>query len=171
MTWLDSVHDLILANDSQASAIEQMLRQEQSAGVRVLVVWEPMLPTDWSRPSGLVQSRIPDSRAVQFWDKDHLVAKGLRDQFPSSQALCCERHGVLWDVAALYASGVHWGGSAPRELSYATLSRTLTLPEVVDTEKINAEYNNGLLDITAPVAAAVLQRQVEIKGLPKAKAA
>ena len=60
---------------------------------------------------------------------------------------------------------LHW------ELSYGTLSRTLTLPEVVDTEKINAEYNNGLLDITAPVAAAVLQRQVEIKGLPKAKAA
>ncbi|MBZ5653333.1 MAG: Hsp20/alpha crystallin family protein [Acidobacteriia bacterium] len=58
-----------------------------------------------------------------------------------------------------------------RELSYGTLSRTLTFPEGLDTEKINAEYNNGLLDITAPVAAAALPRLVEIKGLPKAKAA
>jgi len=58
-----------------------------------------------------------------------------------------------------------------RELSYGTLSRTLTLPEGLDTEQINAEYNDGLLEITAPVAAAALPRQVEIKGLPKAKAA
>ena len=58
-----------------------------------------------------------------------------------------------------------------RELSYGTLSRTLTLPEGLDREKINAEYNNGLLDITSPVAAAALPRLVEIKGLPKAKAA
>ena len=58
-----------------------------------------------------------------------------------------------------------------RELSYGTLSRTLTLPEGLDTEKINAEYNNGLLEIIAPVAAAALPHQVEIKGLPKAKAA
>jgi HSP20 family protein len=58
-----------------------------------------------------------------------------------------------------------------RELSYGTLSRTLTLPEGLDTEQINAEYDDGLLEITAPVAAAALPRQVEIKGLPKAKAA
>jgi HSP20 family protein len=58
-----------------------------------------------------------------------------------------------------------------RELSYGTFRRTLTLPEGVDTEKINAEYNNGLLEITAPMAAAALPRRVEIKGLPKAKAA
>jgi len=41
----------------------------------------------------------------------------------------------------------------------------------VDAEKINAEFNNGSLEITAPVAAAALPRRVEIKGLPKAKAA
>jgi HSP20 family molecular chaperone IbpA len=45
------------------------------------------------------------------------------------------------------------------------------LPEGLDTEKVDADYNNGLLEITAPVAAAALPRQVEIKGLPKAKAA
>jgi len=70
------------------------------------------------------------------------------------------RGGVRIDVHYLY-----------RELSYGTLSRTLTLPEGLDTEQINAEYNDGLLEITAPVAAAALPRQVEIKGLPKAKAA
>jgi HSP20 family protein len=58
-----------------------------------------------------------------------------------------------------------------REISYGTFKRTLTLPEGVDTEKINAEFNNGLFEITAPIAVAALPRRVEIKGLPKAKAA
>ena len=81
--------------------------------VRVLVVWEPMLPTDWSRPSGWVQSRISDPRVAQFWDRDHLVAKELRQQFPSSQAICCQRSGILWDFAALYPSSVQWGNAVP----------------------------------------------------------
>jgi hypothetical protein len=72
-----------------------------------------MLPTDWSKPSGWVQSRISDPRVVQFWDRDHLVAKELRQQFPSSQTICCQRSGILWDFAALYPSGVQWGNAAP----------------------------------------------------------
>jgi len=70
-----------------------------------------MLPTDWAKPSGMVQSRISDPRVVQFWDKDHLVAKELQQQLSSSQT-CCQRNGVVWDVAALYRTGVQWG-SAP----------------------------------------------------------
>jgi hypothetical protein len=72
-----------------------------------------MLPTDWSKPSGFVLARISDPRVVQFWDKDHIVATELRQQFPSSQSLCCQRRGILWDVAALYPKGVQWGSSAP----------------------------------------------------------
>jgi hypothetical protein len=41
-------------------------------------------------------ARIADPRAIQFWDKDHLVATELRQQFPSSQSLCCQRNGILW---------------------------------------------------------------------------
>jgi hypothetical protein len=50
---------------------------------------------------------------VQFWDREHLVAKELRQQFPSSQAICCQRSGILWDFAALYASSVQWGDAVP----------------------------------------------------------
>ena len=61
-----------------SSAVEQILKQNHSDHLRVFVVWEPMLPTNWFRPSRLVQRRISDPRAVQFWDKNHLVAKELR---------------------------------------------------------------------------------------------
>jgi hypothetical protein len=71
-----------------------------------------MLPTDWSSPSGRVQSRIPDRRVVQFWDKDHLVAKELKQQLSASQ-LCCQRNGIIWDVAAVYPKDAQWGASSP----------------------------------------------------------
>lgn len=89
--------------------------------LRVLVVWEPMLPSDWGRPSGMVQSRISDLRVVQFWDKDHLVAKELKQQFPSSHKLCCQRNGILWDVAAVYPPKVEWGAAAPTYFGGAVL--------------------------------------------------
>ena len=89
--------------------------------VRVLVVWEPMLPSDWAKPSGMVQSRVADSRVVQFWDKNHLVAGELKNQFPSSQKLCCQRNGILWDVATLYPPNVEWGAAAPAYFGGAVL--------------------------------------------------
>ena len=53
-----------------------------------------------------------------------------------------------------------------REISYGSFQRTMLLPDGVDTDKLNAEYRNGILDITAPIAAAALPRKVEIKALP-----
>lgn len=49
------------------------------------------------------------------------------------------------------------------EISYGIFERTLTLPEGVNVEKLTAEYVNGVLEITAPVAAAALPRKIEIK--------
>jgi len=80
--------------------------------VRVLVVWEPILPTDWSRPSGMVQSRISDTRVIQYWDNDHLVAGELRRQL-SSEPSCCQRSGILWDLAVLYEKQAQWGNASP----------------------------------------------------------
>jgi HSP20 family protein len=49
------------------------------------------------------------------------------------------------------------------EFLYGTFERMLELPEGVNTEKMNAEFANGVLEITAPVAAATLPRKIEIK--------
>jgi HSP20 family protein len=55
------------------------------------------------------------------------------------------------------------------EMSYGWFERELELPEYVVTEKLTAEYRNGVLEITAPVAAAALPRKIEIKTVPIAK--
>lgn len=37
-----------------------------------------------------------------------------------------------------------------REFSYQSFSRTFTLPRIVETDKIKAKYENGILRITIP---------------------
>ncbi|SRR6266480_7060446 len=49
------------------------------------------------------------------------------------------------------------------EFAYGKFERLLELPEGVNTEKMNAEFVNGVLEITAPVAAIALPRKIEIK--------
>ena len=49
------------------------------------------------------------------------------------------------------------------EIVYGVFERTLELPEGVNVEKLTAKYVNGVLENTAPVAAAALPRKIEIK--------
>jgi HSP20 family protein len=58
-----------------------------------------------------------------------------------------------------------------QEFAYGRFERTIMLPEGVDTQKLTAEYKNGVLEITAPMNANALPRKVEIKAVPAAKSA
>ena len=49
------------------------------------------------------------------------------------------------------------------EFAYGKFERALELPEGVNADKMNAEFVNGVLEITAPVASATLPRKIEIK--------
>jgi HSP20 family protein len=49
------------------------------------------------------------------------------------------------------------------EITYGVFERFLPLPEGVLADKLTAEFVNGVLEITAPVAAAALPRKIEIK--------
>jgi HSP20 family protein len=55
------------------------------------------------------------------------------------------------------------------EISYGAFERMIMLPEGVEADKLTAEYHNGVLEITAPVAAAALPRRVEVKTTPMSK--
>src|SRR5439155_25489806 len=95
------------------SKIEEMLKTMESVDVRVLVVWEPVLTSDWGKPTRPAMSRISDDRAMQFWDKDHLVSKQLSEHLSAAsiQPSCCKSGGILWDVAVLYPRHVLWGAA------------------------------------------------------------
>ena len=84
-----------------------MLKQFPGKPVRVFVVWEPVLPTDWGSPSTASLNRILDARASQYWDQDRLVSKSLGEHDSDS---------IVWDHVAVYGPGVSW---SPASASFA----------------------------------------------------
>lgn len=53
-----------------------------------------------------------------------------------------------------------------QEFVYGEFERALELPEGVLIDKMTAEFVNGVLEVSAPVAAAMLPKKVEIKAAP-----
>jgi len=85
-----------------ASAFQKLLDAQREAKIRVFVIWEPVLPTDLAAPSTMTLKRISDTRAAQYWDKDHLVSKSVG-----------EAEGAVWDYIAVYPTGKLWDNSPP----------------------------------------------------------
>jgi hypothetical protein len=81
----------------------------------VFAVWEPILPTDWSRPSSSALGRLSDRRVRQFWDPNHMLSPVLQkaEETGKPHPDCCTRKGFLWDLTAAYAPGAQWRETLP----------------------------------------------------------
>jgi hypothetical protein len=88
-----------------ASATGQLLREINSQDVRVFVIWEPVLPTDFVAPSTAALRRIPDARAAQYWDRKRALSHLLVEH---------NRSSVVWDHIAVYAPGTLWQDAPPK---------------------------------------------------------
>jgi len=84
-----------------ASAFQKLLDEQREGKLRVFVIWEPVLPTDLAAPSTMTLKRINDSRASQYYDKDHLVSKSMGDS------------DLVWDYVAVYPQGKLWEKGPP----------------------------------------------------------
>lgn len=91
--------------------MQDILKAQTDADVIVFAVWEPILPTDWSSPGTGVLSRLSDRRARQYWDSTHRIAEALQQS--GVKPPCCERKGILWDLAAVYPPGLRWEKTLP----------------------------------------------------------
>jgi HSP20 family protein len=56
------------------------------------------------------------------------------------------------------------------ERSYGGFFRSITLPSTVDARKIEADYENGILEVSLPKAAEVKPKKISIAGKKKEKA-
>lgn len=84
-----------------------MLREIDSQDVRVFVIWEPVLPTDFVAPSTAALGRIPDARAVQYWDGKRALSHLLGEH---------NRSSVVWDYIAVYTPGKLWQDAPPKPI-------------------------------------------------------
>jgi hypothetical protein len=100
-----------------ASAIQQTLEAVPSPLVRIFVIWEPVLPSDLWAPKNSTLSLIPDRRAMQFWDRGHLLSKKIVEAARSNPAaILGERRlkgSIIWDFVGLYPRGVRWDAAFP----------------------------------------------------------
>jgi hypothetical protein len=84
-----------------------MLREVNDQNVRVFVIWEPVLPTDFAAPSTAALLRIPDARAAQYWDKSRALSHLLGER---------NRSTVIWDYIAVYQPGTLWQDAPPKSV-------------------------------------------------------
>ena len=99
-----------------ASAIQSALQEFPNQQLRVFVVWERVLPTDWAAPFTATLSRISDPRAIQFWDRDGFLSLKMRQAGPSDPAQADYSNGfrmekMIWDFVAIFPPGARWDGS------------------------------------------------------------
>ena len=80
------------------------MQQEAGQDIRVFVVWEPVLATDWGPPSTATLRRLSDARVRQYWDKGRLLSKAMGET---------GRKSVVWDRVIVYDRGVAWSDGAP----------------------------------------------------------
>jgi hypothetical protein len=90
-----------------AFGVEDLMREFAAKPLCVFVVWEPVLPADWSSLSTAALRRLPDLRVVQFWDKNRLISHSLGEH---------DRRSVVWDYIAVYPSGTVWEHNPPSAL-------------------------------------------------------
>lgn len=137
------------------------------------VVWDPFAEferfagdfwSDWALPEG--NARLPYTDIVE---EDGLVV--IKSELPgvSPEEIDITLENGVMTIKAEHKEG-EGEGSNYQSLSYY---RSMTLPADIDTEKVSATVENGLLEVHFPKAEAPEIRHVEIKAAldePKAKA-
>jgi hypothetical protein len=88
-----------------ASALESLLETQSDPHLRVVVVWEPVLPSDLSAPSTITLRRIHDSRVKQYWDRNRVLSHAMGEH---------DRPSVVWDYIAVYKPGQIWTDAPPQ---------------------------------------------------------
>jgi len=113
-------------------------------------VWVPALDVVEKKDSYLVYAELPgvDVSDVDIsFEQNVLTLHGTK-----KPAIDTAKDGEIRIHAAERVTG--------------SFERSVRLPEFVDSEKISAEFVNGLLKVTVPKAQAAQLRKIEIKAQP-----
>lgn len=106
-----------------ASALDNLLAKYPRAPLRVLVVWEPVLKTDFAPPLSRTLALIHDPRVRQFWDPGRIVSGDLVRAVNDDPG----RYGridpmppsfIAWDLIAVFGKTAHWERDVPPPAHY-----------------------------------------------------
>jgi HSP20 family protein len=122
----------------------------------------PLWPAVWRRLPAQEREWSP---AIEVFEKeDKYVVKaelpGLKEEdvdvSVNDDTLCLK--GEKKTEHEVEEEEYHWS-----ERTFGSFLRTIKLPSNVDTKKIEAEYENGMLEITLPKMAEVKPKKITVK--------
>lgn len=133
--------------------MDEMMRRPLSAWRRPLTWWR--VPTE----------EIAWTPAVEMYDKEDKVI--VRAELPGMKKEELDI-SVLGDTLTIQGerkakSEVKDEDYYRCELCYGKFSRSVALPAAVDTKKVEASYENGILEITLPKVEEAKPKKVEVK--------
>jgi len=123
---------------------------------RLLPTWPMMETTEWAYPWGVT---------TEEKDKEVLVRVELPGFEP--QEIQAE---VLEDRLTVEAEHKEEAAEKPKEgepnaeRAYAHVKRIISLPPGVETDKAEAMYRNGILEVHVPRKPEAMGRRLEVKG-------
>ncbi len=82
--------------------IQRILADIDDDGLRVYVVWEPILPSDNRRAAERIAREVSDDRVIQFWDDRRLTGRLWERTLDIDQ--------TAWDVFMVYGPEAEWTG-------------------------------------------------------------
>ena len=118
--------------------------------------------TTFARPSQFLNGWAP---AIDLYeDKDHLIVKVEIPGMTKEEIEVSLRDGVLSISGERKRDESHHQAGVYRsERSLGRFQRIVTLPKLVEAEKVKANYKDGVLTITLPKTEEAKPKQIEIK--------
>ena len=84
--------------------MQEILQDYPGGGLRVILVWEPVVSTDIAPPTSHALRRLSDPRASQLWDRELSLSRTMR----------AGDDEVIWDYVAAFPADVLWGDDLPK---------------------------------------------------------
>ncbi len=132
------LHEMTAAGDEFAALCTRLAGQEAPAATFPINVWQ-------DENAVYLEGDLPD---VNRDTLEVTVTGGDKLSIRAERAKSADVEGVTW---------------LRQERPVGKFARVLGLPTLVDTEKVEASYVNGVLKVTLPKVAAVKPRLVPIK--------
>jgi HSP20 family protein len=137
---------------------------------RELVRWEPEVddflrafvePIDFSEEGSCVCPRVESYRH----NGSFVVKVDLPGVNPKDVHLTADRGCLTIEGERKRSEEVEESGMMHGEVCYGSFKRSMAIPEGVKSDQIKAKYQDGVLEITAPVEEHFLPKKIEVEVL------
>ena len=134
------------------------------------VVYSPFRPVVRTAASQPQFRPSPRLAAVDVYRTDEAITLTVDLPGVDANSIDVDVEGRLLTIRAQRTPAVVEGATwISRERSTGAVVRKLTLGDGVDSEKIAADYSNGVLTVTIPVSEKSKPRKVAVAGAPVAE--